>query len=232
MTKLFLAISVVFVLLTAQCKPQEEEKKTNSAESFETVEVYFEQNTTDGDAEVVFIAKAGDEGMTKLLVTAPNGRIVIDFTSPDPSTMGIRQFQLESPEPEDIEAVKKAYPSGVYTFSGTTTDGTKYISEATLSHTLPSPASIQHPANEAEGISLKNLEITWSPVEGVVAYLIEVEQEDSDVKIEATLPGSETSFLVPHRFLLPDAEYKVVIGVVSEDGNLNFVEIGFSTAED
>jgi len=65
----------------------------------------------------------------------------------------------------------------------------------------------------------------------VVAYLIEVEQEDSDVKIEATLLSSETSFLVPEKFLLPDTEYKVVVGSVSEDGNLNFVEVAFSTAK-
>ena len=230
MTKQFLTIISALFLFGLQCRSQNGEKKTSSSEPFETAEVYFEQNTTDDDAEVVFKAKAGDNGMTKLLVIAPDGRTVIDFEAPDPTTMGIRQFQLESPEPEDIEAVKKAYPSGVYKFSGTTTDGTEYLSEATLNHTLPSPAAIQHPASEAEDVSTNGLEITWSPVEGVEAYLIEVEQEDSDVKIEATLLSFETSFLVPEQFLLPDTEYKVVVGSVSEDGNLNFVEVAFSTA--
>jgi hypothetical protein len=59
-----------------------------------------------------------------------------------------------------------------------------------------------------------------------------VEQEDSEVKIEATLIGSETSFLVPEKFLLPNTEYKVVVGTMSEDGNLNFVEVAFTTAEE
>ena len=74
---------------------------------FETVEIYFEQNATDGDAEVVFKAKAGDDGMTKLKVFSPDGKTVIDFVAPDPSTLGIRQFHLESPEPGDIDAIKK-----------------------------------------------------------------------------------------------------------------------------
>ncbi|MCK5279379.1 MAG: fibronectin type III domain-containing protein [Cyclobacteriaceae bacterium] len=230
MTKQFLTIISALFLFGLQCRSQDKEKKTSSTEPFETAEVYFEQNATDGDAEVVFKATAGDNGLTKLLVIAPDGRTVIDFEVPDQSTMGIRSFQLESPEPEDIEAVKKAYPSGVYKFSGTTTDGTAYFNEATLKHTLPSAVAIQHPANEAEDVSTKGLEITWSPIEGVEAYLIEVEQEDSDVKIEATLLSSETSFLVPEKFLLPDTEYKVVVGSVSEDGNLNFVELAFSTA--
>ena len=230
MTKQFLTIISALFLFGLQCRSQNGEKKTSSSEPFETVEVYFEQNATDGDAEVVFKATAGDNGLTKLLVIAPDGHTVIDFKAPDPSTMGIRSFQLESPEPKDIEAVKKAYPSGVYKFYGTTTDGAECLSEATLNHTLPFPVSIQHPTNEAEDVSTKGLEITWSPIEGVEAYLIEVEQEDSDVKIEATLLSSETSFLVPEKFLLPDTEYKVVVGSVSEDGNLNFVELAFSTA--
>ncbi len=229
MTKQILTISAVIFLLGIQCAAPDAEKKISSALPFDEAEVYFEQNTTDGDAEVVFKATAGDNGMTKLIVIAPDGRTVIDFKAPDPTTMGIRQFQVESPEPDDIEAVKKAYPSGVYSFSGTTTDGTAYQSEATLIHKLPSPVTIQYPADEEEDVSTLGFEITWSPIENVVAYLIEVEQEDSDVKIEATLLSSETSFLVPDKFLLPDLEYKVVIGTVSADGNLNFAEVVFYT---
>jgi hypothetical protein len=231
MTKQLLTIFTVFFLLSAQCKSQDIEKKTNSSEPFETAEVYLEQNATDGDAEVVFIAKAGDKGMTKFLVVAPDGRTVIDFEAPDPTTIGIRQFHLESPEPPNIEAVKKAYPPGVYKFYGTTTDSTEYFSESILNHTLPSAAVIHYPADMADDVSTNGLEITWSPVEGAKAYLIEVEQEDSDVKIEATLISSKTSFVVPDKFLLEDTEYKIVIGTMAENANLNFVEISFSTTK-
>lgn len=229
MTKQFLIITAIFFLFDIQCMSQDEKKKYSSALSFETAEVYFEQNTTDGDAEVVFKAKAGDDGITTFVVTGPDGRTYIDFKAPETSTLGIRQFQLESPEPPDIEAVKNAYPEGLYKFYGITTNGTEYFSEASLNHTLPPPVTIQHPANEADNVDTKNLEIVWSRVDSVVAYLIEIEQEDSEVKIEATLLNSKTSFLVPEKFLLPNTRYKVVVGSLSENGNLNFVESAFIT---
>jgi hypothetical protein len=224
-----LLIIVAFFSLGIQCNSPDLEKINISGEPFETAEVYFEQNSTDGDAEVVFKATAGDQGLINLLVIAPDDRIVVDFEVPDTTSIGIRQFQLESPEPEDIDAVKKAYPSGVYKFSGITRDGTEYFSEATLNHTLPPPVAIQYPLNEMEDVSINDLEITWSSIADAELYLIEVEQEDSDVKIEATLLSSESTFLVPEEFLLPDMEYKVVIGLKSANGNLNFTEIAFST---
>ncbi len=228
--KLLFFISIAFFIGFA-CNLEAQSKKS-PYEHFETAKVYFEQNYTDGDAEVVFKAKAGDEGMTKLMVVDPNGRTVINFESPgDASMMGIRSFQLESPEPEDIAAVQKAYPAGVYKFSGTTTDGKEYQSEATLSHTLATAATINNPANDSEDISTSGLVIKWTPIKGVKAFMVEVEQEDSDVKVESTLLPTATSFSVPDNFLLPDTDYKVVVGTVTEDGNLNFVEASFSTAK-
>jgi hypothetical protein len=47
---------------------------------FAVANVRFEQNATDGDAEVVFEVKGGKEGLAKLTVVSPDGRTVIDFT--------------------------------------------------------------------------------------------------------------------------------------------------------
>jgi hypothetical protein len=94
---------------------------------------------------------------------------------------------------------------------------------------LPDAIKIQHPANEAEDVPTKGLEIRWVSIEGAEIYLIEVESEDSDAKIEAQLLESETSFWVPEKFLLPGMEYKIVIGAESAMGNLNFVETTFTT---
>ncbi len=58
-------------------------KKTDAPVPFETATVRFEQNATDGDVEVVFEAKGGDQGLAKLTVVAPDGRTVVDFTAPD-----------------------------------------------------------------------------------------------------------------------------------------------------
>jgi hypothetical protein len=74
-------------------------KETGSSVPLAVASVYLEQNATDGDAEVVFEVKGGKDGLAKLAVVSPDGRTVIDFTAPDASTLGIRQFRFESPEP-------------------------------------------------------------------------------------------------------------------------------------
>ncbi|RMD96832.1 MAG: hypothetical protein D6814_10675, partial [Calditrichaeota bacterium] len=81
---------------------------------FAQANAHFEQNITDGDVEVVFEIKAGDDGLTRLTVISPDGRTVLDFRAPDHSSLGMRQFRFESPEPGDIEALKSAYPEGNY----------------------------------------------------------------------------------------------------------------------
>ena len=96
-------------------------KETGPAGPFGVALVHFEQNVTDGDSEVVFEVKAGKEGLARLVVTAPDGRTVVDFTAPDASTLGIRQFRFETPEPRDLQALRSAYPEGVYTFAGVAT---------------------------------------------------------------------------------------------------------------
>ena len=107
---------------------------------FAVASVYLEQNATDGDAEVVFTATGGKEGLAKLTVVAPGGRTVIDFSAPDASTsLGIRQFRFETPEPQDVKSLMSAYPEGVYTFAGATAAGERFQGKAMLSHKLPAP---------------------------------------------------------------------------------------------
>ena len=74
-------------------------KESGPSVLFAVTSVHFEQNATDRDVEVVFEIKGGDEGLAKLAAVSPDGRTVIDFTAPDASTLGIRQFRFESPEP-------------------------------------------------------------------------------------------------------------------------------------
>lgn len=44
--------------------------------------IYVERNQTDDDIEVRVIATGNEKGLASLGVIAPDGRIVIDFTSP------------------------------------------------------------------------------------------------------------------------------------------------------
>lgn len=87
------------------------EEESGVARSFATSTVHFEQNATDGDVEVVFAVKGGDEGLTALRIVSPDGRVVADFHAPDHTTLGMRQFRFESPEPGDVARLESAYPA-------------------------------------------------------------------------------------------------------------------------
>ena len=205
-------------------------KETGPAGPFAVALVHLEQNATDGDAEVVFQVKAGKEGLAKLAVVAPDGRTVVDFTAPDASTLGIRQFRFETPEPREFKTLKSAYPEGVYTFAGVTVAGGRLRGESTLHHELPPTTSFVWPKAGAGGVATKNLKIRWSPVKNLTAYSVRIEQRKADANLTAQVPGSVSTFAVPDGFLLPGTEYLLAIGTVSEKGNSSFVETTFATA--
>jgi hypothetical protein len=203
-----------------------------SPSRFPTASVHFEQNATDRDVEVVFRVKGRAEGLARLRVVAPDGRAVIDFSAPDASTLGIREFEFESPEPRDVAGLKAAYPEGMYRFNGATASGKELVGESRLSHALPATASFLRPAAEARGVPAKGLEIAWTPpAEKVAGYIVEIEQDELGAHLEARLPGSATRFAVPDGFLRPGTEYDLGIGTVSEQGNVSFVETSFTTAD-
>jgi hypothetical protein len=197
---------------------------------FPVATVHFEQNVTDGDIEVVFEVKGRDEGLAKLVVAAPDGRTVIDFTAPDASTMGIRQFRFESPEPGDVARLKAAYPEGVYTFTGATAAGEKLEGQSRLSHRLPAPAGFLRPAANARGVGLAGLVLTWTPVKDAAAYVVYIEQPALNFSLTAHLPASVTRFAVPDGVLVSGREYQLGIGTVAAQGNSSFVETTLTTA--
>lgn len=199
---------------------------------FAVASVHFEQNVTDGDAEVVFEAKGGAQGLAKLAVVSPDGRTVIDFTAPDASTLGMRQFHFESPEPGDVASLKAAYPAGIYTFKGESTTGERLQREATLHHRLPTATSVVRPDAGAHGASVRGLSIAWTRVADAAAYLVVIEQPELDVSVTARLPESAATFAVPDGFLRPATEYGLALGTVTRDGNVSFVETTFTTGKE
>jgi hypothetical protein len=197
-------------------------------EKFEKVAVYLEQNLRDKDTEVKFEAIAGNTGLATLKVTAPDGRTVIDFKTPD-SKLGIRHLILESPEPKDLAIVQADFLPGAYKFTGLTTDGVKLEAEAVLSHSLPEAVSLVYPRPGQKTLSVVPLDIRWRPVKNSVASIVILENEDSGHEIRTHLPGAATGFAVPDGFLQPGVEYTLAIGTVSKEGNKSFTEITFVT---
>ena len=209
-----------------------ENQNPNPGTPFTIADVHFEQNTTDGDAEVVFDVKGGQEGLSKLVVVTPDGRTVIDFTAPEPSTLGIRQFNFESPEPKNMDSLKSAYPEGTYSFTGITSKGKKLTGQSVLTHNLPSPAENIQLRSEKRSATSKEIIITWAEMKNISRVIIEIQQDELGVSIKAELPGTKSTFIVPPGFLAPATEYELGIGTVSAEGNIVFVETTFTTAKD
>ena len=205
------------------------EAGSGAAAPFPVASVHFEQNITDADVEVVFEVKAGDDGLAELFIVSPDGRTVVDFKAPEASTLGIRQFRFESPEPPGVAALKAAYPEGTYLFSGKTSAGDLLQGKSRLSHRLPAASKFIAPIPETEDVPIKDLEISWRAVENVLFYIIEIEQDELNVNITARLPESSTSFSVPYDFLVPGTEYEMELGTVTDEGNITFVETSFTT---
>ena len=197
---------------------------------FEAATMRFEQNVTDKDVEVVFEIAGEDEGLSRLRVMAPDGGTVADITAPV-STLGLKQFLFESPEPRDAAAIKAAYPEGKYRFTGTTVGGEELEGTCTFSHALPAPVKLLAPLAHSTDVKLEGLQVRWSPIEGATGYIVEIEQEESGFALVVTLPGTASTLALPPGLLLPDTEYTLGIGAIAAGGNRTFIETSFMTAD-
>ena len=65
----------------------------------------------------------------------------------------------------------------------------------------------------------------------MAGYIVTIEQDELKVSVEAHLPGSASTFVVPDGFLAPGTEYTMGIGTVTEDGNASYIEGTFTTAK-
>lgn len=228
--KMQLLVVLALTLAVISCA-QNDDKKSSKPLPFDEANIRFEQNATDGDVEVVFEIKAGDEGLAELKVISPDGRTIINFSAPDATSLGIRQFKFESPEPTDIAALKSAYPEGKYKFNAVSSDGSKYESATNLSHTLPGTISFINPLPEAENVRVNGLKISWTPVINVVAYMIEMEQDELSFNMTVKVSENKTDFMLPDGILVENKEYTLAIGTVMINGNSSYMETSFSTGE-
>jgi hypothetical protein len=196
---------------------------------FEKVAVYFERNVTDDDIEVRFVATANEKGLVGLRVTAPDGRIVVDFKAPN-SNIGIRTFDLESPEPPLNDGrLQKDFPPGVYRFEGTEVGGETLKGEATLDPTVPNAPTISSPEKDRVDIPTKGAKVRWQTVNDAVAYVIVLEDEEKERTLRVTLPEASTSFSIPDNFMVGATKYKLEVGAVLKSGNRSFQEFEFTT---
>ncbi len=198
---------------------------------FEEATMFVEQNATDGDTEVVISGTAGDDGLQLLTIRSPDGRTMARLRAPDLTTLGMREFHFESPEPPG-EAVLAAYPEGEYALRGVSTAGEVFRTVLTLSHQLPAAATILHPAADAELPARQALTIQWSSVQGA-GYVLEFENESADPEQTFTinLPPHVTSWRIPATLMVRGGEFQIGIHTIAENGNIVVVEQTFTTEE-
>jgi len=193
--------------------------------------MFVEQNATDGDTEVVIAGTAGDDGLKLLQIKWPDRQVMTTLQA-DASSLGMREFHFESPEPPG-EAVLAAYPEGRYVLLGTSIAGDRFRSVLRLSHELPPASTILWPKDGAEVPADTALTIRWSQVPGIEKFVLEFENESADPERALTLdlPPGATSFSIPRRLLPAGSEFQVGIHSVAENGNIVVVESAFTTAD-
>ena len=202
----------------------------SAIEEFERAELRLEQNLFDKDVEVKFDVITEKGGIAALLVTAPDGRVVIDFKSPS-SKFGMRHLELETPEPANDGRIQADFPEGTYRFAATNTNGDRIRGTATLSHALPPAPQIISPQPEQKDVPVVGTKVHWKPIPGIAQFVVILEHEISGREITAILPGTNNEFSIPAGFLIAGADYKVEIGAVARNGNRTFVEYEISTAK-
>jgi hypothetical protein len=199
---------------------------------FEHLAIRVESNVTDKDFEIVVEATGGDTGLSTLKVSAPDGRVVIDFKAAPNTKLGIRSYRFETSEPKSLASLTSEYPAGVYTFTASTVTGMGFSGTATLSHNLPAVATFIRPRPDETNVPLSGLQVTWGAAKNVASYHVTIEDDATERKVvQAALAGDSTTLSVPDRLLAPGTRYKLAIGTVAKEGNAAFVETSFTTAK-
>ncbi|MBC7811724.1 MAG: fibronectin type III domain-containing protein [Burkholderiales bacterium] len=223
---LFFLICISVFSSVAVLSAQEDEEIAG----FEILDVYLEQNVTDGDMELVVVIEGPADGIEQLTVVAPNGDIIVDHDTSGEGSLGLREFMFESPEP-DVETVLASYPEGDYTFFGITVEGSVLYGTASLSHEMPMPTTFVSPEEDAENVAGDEVLISWEAVDNVEGYIVEVEQDEVGFNFTAEVSADTTSFKLPGEFLAAGTEYELGIATENEAGNVSFIETTFTTAE-
>lgn len=227
MRRFALPSALLFALLAAPIGAQPQNEKAGPALEFEDLFIKFEVNETDGDAEVLMFAKA-PEGMDRFQVIGPNGERRVYLQSLGSDDLGQAQILVESAEPS-IQAVKRAYPVGVYKFFGRTVSGQQVSGRVRLSHKLlPAPSFTPH---EEEGLDPDDVVVSWTPVPGAVGYQVEIEQDEIGANLTMTVGPGVSSLPIPAGFLEPGTEYEIGVATITSQGNVAVAESSFTTAD-
>jgi hypothetical protein len=201
---------------------------------FADARLKIEVNATDGDAGLQVVLDG--EPWKAVSLYNPAGRKLVDITAKGPlKNYGLTELFSESSEPSfdvfPLEEFKRLFPEGVYTFRGTTIDGTHLLSSARLSHDIPNGPRILRPRADAE-VPRDQVVVAWKPVRtpgiDIVGYQVVVTREEPLRVLSVDLPARARRLPVPAEFLQPDTEYKAEVLAIEASGNQTLTEIAFT----
>lgn len=213
-------------------------------------EVFFEENTTDGDLGIHL--KADGEGWERLILFSPEGsrnRLLVDIhvRGKVKQIGGLTEIFSESSEPsfDDFprEEFLATFPAGEYRYIGRTVEGEWLTGVAELTKNIPDGPEITEPEEEAVVDPDADLLVEWETVddpnepEGSVIeyYEVVVEKDEDDERtsvFRVDMPADATSVRVPDEFLEAGKAYKVEIIAEETSGNRAAAEVEFETDGD
>jgi hypothetical protein len=189
--------------------------------------MFYQFSQTGNDAEVTIGVESG-KAIDVLAVDGPDGRRVASVRSAD--KLGLAEIELESAEPS-VEEVQRAYPQGIYRFSGRAVDGTRLEGWIGLTHDVVAAPDFFafSPCNE-EVDSSATVTIQWNLVAGATGgHEIIIEQDDTGANLRITQSPDKTGFVIPDRFLAPGLEFEIDMKSATAGGNKTSASCEFST---
>lgn len=185
-----------------------------------TASVTVEANATDGDLKVL-LSYAADVDIHRLVVCAPNGREILRLSGPAVPSRGVFEFEGEG---RSHDTLIGDCPPGTYGFEALLEQGSCFV-EAQLSYRVPSAPEVS--PHRGAVIETQEARIQWLPVDGAVAYVVELEQGSLS---QSWRVDSETrSVVVPAQFARGPM-CSVDVAAVSANGNTCVVESSFYLA--
>lgn len=202
---------------------------------FADARLIVEVNATDGDAGLQIFVDA--EPWKQVTVTRPDGQQIVDFRTAGPvDGYGLTELFSESSEPPftefPLERFKELFPAGVYSFAGTTIDGTPLTGTATLSHAIPNGPTLLAPADGGR-VAADDAVVRWEPGAQpagvtIVGYQVVVTREKPQRVLSVDVPASVTSLTIPPEFLQARTGYALEVLAIDASGNQTLTQTAFS----
>lgn len=203
-----------------------------SAGEFSIAQIYIEYNSTPRD--LGYHVSLDGEDWRSLRIVNPDGKTIFQVAGKKAyRDLGMTELFFEGAEPalEDVplEELLALFPEGEYRFIGTTVDGERLESLATLSHAVPAGPRV------STRVAGDTVVIQWDPVttapEGFPVTDVEIAGYQVIVeKFLITLPATSTSVTVPPEFVrsLAPGVHLFEVLAIEASGNQTITEGEFT----